>query len=59
MKLLTSITIILSIPTMMSFYGMNITLPLQNYPHAFALTIIISITLSCILAYVFTKRKFL
>ncbi len=60
MKLLTSITIILSIPTMIaSFYGMNIDLPLQNYPHAFVLTIIISITLSCILAYVFTKKKFL
>lgn len=60
MKLLTSITIILSIPTMIaSIFGMNVELPLQNYPHAFALTIIISITLSCILAYVFTKKKFL
>lgn len=36
-KILTSVTIILSLPTLISsFYGMNVALPLQNTPHAFA-----------------------
>ena len=36
-KILTSVTIILSLPTLISsFYGMNVALPLQNIPHAFA-----------------------
>lgn len=37
MKLLTSFTVILMIPTLItSMYGMNITLPLQEHPGAFA-----------------------
>jgi magnesium transporter len=36
MKLLTSITIVLAIPTMVSsFFGMNVGLPLQDHPLAF------------------------
>ena len=36
MKLLTSLTIILSIPTIVaSFFGMNVKVPFQNYTHAF------------------------
>ena len=36
MKLLTSITIMLSIPVIVSsFYGMNVSLPFQDYAHAF------------------------
>lgn len=35
-KLLTALTIIVTIPTMIaSIYGMNVALPFQNYPHAF------------------------
>jgi len=38
MKVLTSLTVVLMIPTLVtSMYGMNITLPLQNHPSAFAL----------------------
>ncbi|OPX87152.1 MAG: Magnesium transport protein CorA [Pelotomaculum sp. PtaB.Bin104] len=59
MKFLTSVTILLAIPTMIaSFYGMNVDLPFQNYQHAFTLTLMISITLSIILAFVFARKKF-
>jgi len=44
MKLLTSITIILSIPVIVSsFYGMNVKLPFMNYAHAFTLVIVIAL----------------
>ncbi|MDH7515884.1 MAG: magnesium transporter CorA family protein [Bacteroidota bacterium] len=40
MKLLTSITIVLAIPTMVaSFFGMNVMLPYQSHPYAFAFII--------------------
>jgi len=59
MKFLTSFTIILSIPTMVaSFFGMNVAVPLQSYNHAFMITILISITLSSLLAWVFARKKF-
>lgn len=38
MKVLTSLTVVLMIPTLVtSMYGMNITLPLQDHPAAFGL----------------------
>jgi len=44
MKLLTSITLVIAIPTMIAgIYGMNVSLPFANNPHAFL--IIISIIL--------------
>ncbi|MEW9670038.1 magnesium transporter CorA family protein [Ammoniphilus sp. 3BR4] len=59
MKFLTSITIILSLPTMVaSFYGMNVPIPFQEYPHAFFVAIIISACLSSITALIFWKRKY-
>ena len=59
MKFLTSFTIILSIPTMVaSFFGMNVAVPLQSYNHAFMITILISITLSSLLAWVFARKRF-
>jgi magnesium transporter len=40
MKILTSFTIIMTIPTIMSsFYGMNIMLPLQDHPFAFSMVL--------------------
>ena len=60
MKLLTSLTIILSIPTIIgSIYGMNIGLPLQDNPFAFAFTLLISFLLSLIVAMLFIKKKYL
>ena len=60
MKLLTSLTIILSIPTIIgSIYGMNIGLPFQDNPFAFAFTLLISFLLSLIVAILFIKKKYL
>ncbi len=58
MKLLTSITIVLMIPTLMaSVYGMNVKLPFQDSPHAFLITIGMASTLLIIGVLVFIKRK--
>jgi len=42
--LLTSITIMLSIPVIVSsFYGMNVTLPFMKFAHAFWIVIAIAV----------------
>ena len=47
MKFLTSITIVLAIPTMVSsFWGMNVELPFQNNINGFAIMVAISIILT-------------
>ncbi|MDD3626660.1 MAG: magnesium transporter CorA family protein [bacterium] len=57
MKVLTSITIILMLPTLVaSIYGMNIHLPFQESPHAFAITMGFSLLLSVIGMLIFWKR---
>jgi magnesium transporter len=57
MKVLASITIILSLPTMIaSFYGMNVDLPFQHEPFAFLLTIGLSFVISTSAAYIFVRR---
>lgn len=57
MKYLTSITIILAIPTMIaSYWGMNVGLPLQNSPIGFVLIIIISILIG-IITTLWLKKK--
>ncbi|KYD08871.1 hypothetical protein B4102_1878 [Heyndrickxia sporothermodurans] len=61
MKFLTSITIILSFPTMVaSFLGMNVHLPfhLEEYPHAFLTAIIFAIFLASLTAFIFWKKKY-
>jgi magnesium transporter len=58
MKLLTSITIILMLPTLIaSIYGMNVNLPLQGSPHAFLAVIGISIAFSALAIGVFFLKK--
>lgn len=60
LKLLTSLTIILSIPTIVaSFWGMNVHVPFQNYPHAFTLTMVMSLVFSAAFALVFWKKRYL
>jgi len=60
MKFLTSITIILMIPTLIaSIYGMNIKLPFQKSPHAFLVTMSISFILTLFGIILFIKRKWL
>jgi len=58
MKFLTSVTILLSIPTMVaSFFGMNVDVPFENNPHAFAIIFIISMFLSVILAVTMARKQ--
>jgi magnesium transporter len=58
MKLLTSVTIILMIPTFVSStFGMNVPLPFQNSPHAFLIVTGISFMLSLIGVIIFWKRR--
>lgn len=60
MQLLTSITIILTVPTLIgSIYGMNVKLPLENHPFAFWIIILISIIIAIILAIYFKKKDWL
>lgn len=59
MKFLTSITIILALPTMVSsFFGMNVDLPFQHQRHAFTFIILIVVFLSSLTTFVFWKKKF-
>lgn len=59
MKFLTSITIILALPTLIaSIYGMNVDLPLQNRPYAFLIVMGMSMILSVVLVFVFIRKKY-
>ncbi|CAN5742808.1 magnesium transporter CorA family protein [soil metagenome] len=58
MKRLTSITIVLMLPTLItSIYGMNVDIPYQHTPHAFYIPVIISLLVSMIIAWYFMKKK--
>ncbi len=58
MKRLTSITIILSLPALVtSIYGMNVPIPGQNLAHSFYVPVIISLVLSIIISVYFMKKK--
>lgn len=60
MKLLTTVTIILMIPTLIaSIYGMNVELPFQDTPYAFSFTMILSIVLSGIGILIFWRKELL
>lgn len=57
MKFLTSITIVLAVPTMVSsFWGMNVGLPFQDSPFGFVAMILISVVLTLLVTY-WLKRK--
>ncbi|OCA90144.1 magnesium transporter CorA family protein [Pradoshia sp. D12] len=59
MKFLTSITIILSFPTIVaSIYGMNVNLPFQNNPYAFIGVICVALLLSSITTIIFWKKRY-
>ncbi len=59
MKFLTSVTIILALPTLIaSIYGMNVHLPFQESPYAFAIVMGISIVLSILMVLVFIRKKY-
>ncbi|MBN1631758.1 MAG: magnesium transporter CorA family protein [Thermoleophilia bacterium] len=59
MKLLTSLTIVLAIPTIVgTLWGMNVKVPFQNYAHGFTITIVIAFVVAVIFAVVFWRKKF-
>jgi magnesium transporter len=59
MKLLTSITIMLSIPVIVSsFYGMNVDLPFMGFAHAFSIVLAIAFVISLGFGLVFWRKKY-
>lgn len=57
MKTLTSITIIMTIPTIIGgLWGMNVRLPIEDHPHAFTISVLFIFILS-ILAYYWLKKN--
>lgn len=60
MKRLTVISLLLMFPTMItSLYGMNVALPFQRSPHAFAGLVIGSAVVGAALFFIFRSKKFL
>lgn len=60
MKVLTTITIILSIPTIIgSFWGMNVAVPFAQNPFGFYIVIAVSLLISLITFLIFKKRNML
>ena len=59
-KLLTAVTLILTIPTAIaSFFGMNVTLPLANHPLAFGFIVMITLVLIAVVWLIFWKKDYL
>jgi magnesium transporter len=57
-RFLTSITIILSLPILVSsLYGMNVILPFQDHPHAFWIVMFIAVALSFLGVLFFRKKN--
>jgi magnesium transporter len=60
MRLLTSITIILTIPILISsFFGMNVPVPLRGNPFGFLIIIAVSVLISVLAVIYFVKRRWL
>ena len=60
MKILTSITIILTIPTLIaSLWGMNVPVPMQSNPLGFTIIVVASIIIAFITMWWFRKRNML
>lgn len=57
MKFLTSITIILAIPTLIaSLWGMNVPVPLQGHPYGFAILLLVCVIVT-VIAILMLKRR--
>lgn len=60
MKLLTSLTLLVAIPTAVaSFFGMNVRLPLGQHPLAFELTVVVSAVLMVGVGLLFRRWRWL
>jgi magnesium transporter len=59
-KFLTAVTIVLTLPTVItSFYGMNVRLPLQEWPIASWLILGASLILGVAVVFYFLKRDWM
>jgi magnesium transporter len=57
MKFLASVTIVLSLPTMISsFFGMNVSIPMEEHPYAFLAILGLSLLMTTSMVVVFVKR---
>lgn len=60
MKFLTSVTIVLSLPTMIaSFWGMNVELPFSKSPYGFIIIMVISVIIALITSWWLKRRDML
>jgi magnesium transporter len=60
MKFLAAMTIVLTLPVLVaSLYGMNVQLPLQEWPYAFAVVIVASVGLAALVARIFIRRDWM
>lgn len=58
MKVLASVTIIMSIPTIISsLYGMNVKVPFDDNPYAFIVILGVSLLISILIAVIMQKKK--
>ncbi|HET9053844.1 MAG TPA: magnesium transporter CorA family protein, partial [Cyclobacteriaceae bacterium] len=58
MKRLTSITILISLPTLIaSFFGMNVRVPFEDQSIGFYFAILLSIVVAVITVYIFNKKR--
>ena len=59
-KILTALTIVLTIPMMISsFFGMNVVVPLADNPYGFWMIFSISVAISAFLVYILNRNKWL
>ncbi|GKT03582.1 magnesium transporter CorA family protein [Furfurilactobacillus entadae] len=60
MKLLTSVTLIMTIPTVIAgIYGMNVTLPFAHFAHAFALVMAATVIICLLTANILRRHDWL
>jgi magnesium transporter len=60
MRLLTTITIVLTIPVLVaSFFGMNVPVPMSDNKYAFLMIIGVSLVLCSIAVFYFVRRRWL
>jgi magnesium transporter len=58
MKILTSITVVLSIPTIIaSFFGMNVPMPWGSFPLAFVGIIVITLVLCAVVLTILIRKR--
>lgn len=60
MKTLTSLTIIIAIPTFISgFWGMNVPVPFQNNPFGFLIVVVLSLVIALVTTFWLRKKEML